>query len=593
MNAPPDRAAPLAEFDEAAARRRAKKDWLRALERTSNVTSESNRTLARIVDEKARETPEAPALVGEETSLTYRALATRIEEVAGWAEARGLAKGDCVALHMTNSPEYAAIWLGLSRVGVVVALVNTQLRGASLAGVIDACAPKFVVADHEGTIALREAGLDRLETTEPNEIACCIGAAQNVVSSHVTLSDVALLVFTSGTTGLPKAARVSHYRIVMWAEWFAGLMDARAHDRLYNCLPMYHSVGGVVAVGAMLASGGATIVRRAFSARMFWTDIAQSGATLFQYIGELCRYLLARAPDNPPQHNLRLICGNGLRGDVWEAFQTRFAIPRILEFYAATEGTFSLFNVEGKPGAIGRTPPFIAHRSPTAIVRFDIETQAPQRAGDGFCLRCMVGETGEAIGRIDGARQGLSSRFEGYTNAGESERKILRNVFEPGDAWFRTGDLMRQDSQGYYIFVDRIGDTFRWKGENVSTSEIAALVCAIPGVADAAVYGVAAPGADGRAGMVSLVVGDDFDLEVFARVTARDMPAYARPIFLRLCKGLPTTGTFRLQKSELQADGFDPTRITDELFVLESASNGYRNLDAPTYDRIMSGAMRL
>jgi fatty-acyl-CoA synthase len=269
---------------------------------------------------------------------------------------------------------------------------------------------------------------------------------------------------------------------------------------MYNCLPMYHSVGGVVATGAVLVAGGAVVIRERFSASRFWDEIARWDCTLFQYIGELCRYLAA-APPHPSEtgHRLRLACGNGLRGDIWEAFQQRFNIPRILEFYAATEGSFSLYNCEGKPGAIGRLPPYLAHRFPVAIVRSDLDTGDVVRGPDGRCLRCAPDEVGEAIGRLSEAGSGTGGRFEGYTDPGATDKKILRNVFAEGDAWYRSGDLMRKDRAGYVYFADRIGDTFRWKGENISTNEVEEIVAHCPDVTDAVVYGVPIPDADGRA----------------------------------------------------------------------------------------------
>src|SRR6201985_3022490 len=244
------------------------------------------------------------------------------------------------------------------------------------------------------------------------------------------------------------------------------------------------------------------------------------------------------------KHRLRLACGNGLRGDVWKEFQARFAIPQVLEFYAATEGNFSLYNVEGKVGAIGRIPAPLAHRFPAAIVKVDPGTGAPLRGDDGLCVGCARNEPGEAIGRIGTADEG-GGRFEGYTDTAETEKKILRDVFARGDAWFRTGDLMRIDEQGFFHFVDRVGDTFRWKGENVATSEVNDAIRDCPSVRDASTFGVAVPGADGRAGMAALVVGDEFDFKTFVEHLSRRLPVYAIPVFVRLCESLDATETFK------------------------------------------------
>jgi fatty-acyl-CoA synthase len=363
---------------------------------------------------------------------------------------------------------------------------------------------------------------------------------------------------------------------------------------MYNCLPMYHSVGGVVATGATLVGGGTVIVRERFSASDFWRDVVAERCTLFQYIGELCRYLVGMPPHpDEGRHELRLCCGNGLRPEVWEPFVTRFRIPEILEYYAATEGSFSLYNCEGRPGSIGRIPPFLRHRTPIALVHLDADTGDPLRDADGRCVPCARGEAGEALGQIRGASGEANGRFEGYADEAASERKILRNVLTAGDAWFRTGDLMRQDAQGYFYFVDRIGDTFRWKGENVSTAEVAAVVSSSPGVTAAAVYGVAVPGAEGRAGMAAVVINEAFSLSAFRRYLCASLPDYARPLFVRIVVHLEVTETFKIKKNELASQGYDPAKISDELYIEDRRQEAYIRLDAVTYDSFLAGQIRV
>ena len=316
--------------------------------------------------------------------------------------------------------------------------------------------------------------------------------------------------------------------------------------------------------------------------------------TLFQYIGELCRYLL-NTPPHPREtaHHIRLCCGNGLRPDVWPEFKARFRIPQILEFYAATEGNVSMFNFEGKPGAVGRLPWFLAHRFPTKLVKFDIEKEQPVRNAEGLCIECEPDEVGEAIGKIINDASKPSSRFEGYASQAETEKKILRDVFEKGDAWFRTGDLMRKDANGFFFFIDRIGDTFRWKGENVATSEISEAVTAYAGVKEANVYGVTIAGKDGRAGMVALVADPSFDLAAFRTYLAGHLPDYARPLFVRFLRELDITGTFKQKKVELVREGFDPGKISDPLYFNDSATRAFVRLDQALHDRIQGGQIRL
>ena len=337
-------------------------------------------------------------------------------------------------------------------------------------------------------------------------------------------------------------------------------------------------------------------MRERFSASRFWQDVRTERCTIFQYIGELCRYLVNSPPGTEQEaagHTLRLACGNGLRAEVWEAFQSRFGIPQVLEYYAATEGTFSLYNCEGRVGSIGRIPPFLSHRYPVALVRSDPASETPLRDSQGRCIRCEPGETGEAIGRIARAAGGPGAQFEGYADPEATHRKVLRDVFEPGDAWYRTGDLMRRDAQGFYYFVDRIGDTFRWKGENVSTTEVASAVASCRGITDVAVYGVAVPGTEGRAGMAALVIGPEFDLEAFHRELTGKLPDYARPLFLRIVSALDVTGTFKLRKQELASQGFDPRQMGDPLYFDSAAKGRYEPLNTELHQRVRQGMERL
>jgi fatty-acyl-CoA synthase len=584
------------------------RDWMRALEATAHIGDEPTRTLPAVIGELARRFGDKTALLSDRETMSFSELAQRMNRYARWALAEGIGPAAPVCLLMPNRPEYLAIWLGIAKVGGVVALLNTNLTGAALAHCIAVAAPGHLIVAAElapafaeaaphlaappkvwlhGEATLPAARIDLIvDTLEGGELTA-------LERREPELADRALCIYTSGTTGLPKAANVSHHRIMMWSAWFAGLADITADDRMYDCLPMYHSVGGIVAIGAALLNGGSVAIQERFSAHQFWDDVARWDCSLFQYIGELCRYLTA-APPQPAEraHRLRLACGNGLAAEVWAAFQQRFAIPRILEFYAATEGNFSLYNVEGKIGAIGRTPGFLMARNPVALVRFDFDAGRPLRGADGFCVRCAVDEPGEAIGRISSGGRDLSARFEGYTSAADTEKKILRNVFAPGDAYMRSGDLMRLDAQGFYSFVDRIGDTFRWKGENVATLEVASALCACPGVAEAVVYGVAVPGAEGRAGMALLGVEGRLDLVALAR-HMRALPDYARPVFLRVRATIETTATFKHKRQDLIEEGFDPARVADPLHVFDRARDTYVPLDGERYARVQRGAMRL
>ena len=541
-------------------------------------------TLPVLVQELGDRHGAKPALLGTDGTLSYRELAERVQYYADWAAARALASGEVVALLMPNCPDYPAIWLGITQMGGVVALLNTNLRGAALLHCIRAAACSHVIAAAGLADAIAPLQDDLPESMEywthgeaahgPFKRIDIADGWAAAPSGHVAernlpgLQDLALLIYTSGTTGLPKAAKVTHGRVMEWSTWFAGMMDTQPDDRLYNCLPMYHSVGGVVAIGAMLVRGGSVVIRERFSASAFWNDIVQTECTIFQYIGELCRYLVQTSPHpGETEHRLRLCCGNGMRADVWTAFQERFKIPRILEFYAATEGNVSLYNCEGKPGAIGRMPAFLGHRLSVALVKCDIATGEILRDEAGYCIPCAADEPGEAIGKIQTAAE---SQFDGYTDPKASAAKTIRDVFAPGDRWFRTGDMMRKDRAGYYYFVDRLGDSYRWKGENVSTAEVAEILGTCPGIQQAVVFGVEVWGNEGKAGMAAITTDADFSWSIFQDFVQQHLPVYARPIFVRHCSSIETTGTFKFKKDALQREGYaqaagEPVWVYDHL----------------------------
>ena len=412
----------------------------------------------------------------------------------------------------------------------------------------------------------------------------------------LTTDDAALFIYTSGTTGLPKAARLTHGRVLRMMLGFSAVAGARASDRMYNCLPMYHTNGGVLAPGIALAAGGSCWIRERFSASAFWSDAIAQKCTTFIYIGEMCRFLVNTPPSAGDRaHEIRFCLGNGLRPDVFAPFQQRFAIPRVIEFYGATEGNTALFNLDSHPGSVGRLPFWAASRFPIKIVAFDVETNTQKRDARGHCIECAVDEVGELIAEIRDDPKMPAARFDGYADPAATKAKVLHDVFKPKDAWFRTGDLMRRDARGYYYFVDRIGDTFRWKGENVSTTEVAETIDSFAGVRELIVYGVAVSGHDGRAGMAALVVEDiaTFDFEGLRAHLAERLPAYARPLFLRFRTDLEMTSTFKPKKTQLVAEGFDPARTAEPVFFDDRGAGAWRPVDAALLDGLDAGTVRL
>lgn len=579
---------------------------VRTLRRVRGIHPSSSRRICDDLEAAADRWRDREALRFEGRSLSYSEMDELANRFARWALESGLKPGDRVALFLPNRIEYLPAWYGLSKVGVVSALINNQLTGQALAHCLALSEAREVIVDPETSPALQEilGELDRvprlwsLESPLPGEgdlsaaLLDLSGAPPPASARYgLTAADTAILIYTSGTTGLPKAARMTHVRVQLYMRGFAGATGARPRDRIYVALPLYHATGGLCGMGAALLNGACVVLKPRFSATQFWEDIRREGCTQFVYIGELCRYL-ANQPPHPDErsHGLRLAFGNGLRPDVWNTVLDRFGLPSVLEFYGSTEGNVSLFNFDGRPGAIGRVPGFLKGRFNGRIVRFDYDAELPLRGPDGFCLEADPGEAGECLGRIDVADP--RAQFTGYLDPAASEKKVLRNVFAPGDAWFRTGDLLRQDADGYVYFVDRVGDTYRWKGENVSTAEVALRLNEAPGVLEANVYGVSVPGAEGRAGMAALVTSSDFDIAILAARIAADLPEYARPAFLRLQPELAVTGTFKQRKADLVAEGFDPARVQGSLYF-RAGDGGYRPLDAIAFEGIISGKLRV
>ncbi|MEO0591401.1 MAG: long-chain-acyl-CoA synthetase [Pseudomonadota bacterium] len=548
--------------------------------------------------------PDQAAFVFEGETTTYRAFDERANTVAHWALAQGLKPGDAVALIMENTPDYPAIWYGLSKVGVVAALINTNLEGEGLAHCISIVDSKAVIAsgvqasramavapsvsndlkvwDMDGEAGEDLAGaLASQPTTRPDKS----------IRAHITNADNVLFIYTSGTTGLPKAAKISHMRLRGTARFANILGGVEAGDRVYNTLPLYHMTGGCMGTAGALTYGATIILRRKLSVTGFWEDVADYGANKFVYIGELCRYLL-NAPAHPRErdHKLELGFGNGLRGEVWGPFVERFGVGEMREFYGSTEGNVSFMNLDGTVGSIGRLPSYMEKRIGVKIVKFDVIEEEPIRGPDGFCQPADPDEPGEALGRI-----GTSGReaFKGYHDKKATEQKILTDVFEIGDKWFRTGDLVRRDADGYVYFVDRIGDTYRWKGENVATNEVSDVVSKYPGIETANAYGVEVPGADGRAGMVAVTVHDGFEMSGLAEHCKEHLPPYAVPLFVRVQPQAQTTGTFKFRKVELVKDGFDLAKIEDPVWFLEPGSPEFVRMGDAHQERIAAGEYRL
>jgi fatty-acyl-CoA synthase len=590
---------------------RLKREWRyvrglsRTLSRVKSIAPDSPNLICDDLQAAVERWRNSQAITFEGRSVTYGEMDAIANRFAHWAKGVGLRRGQTVALFMPNRLEYFCVWYGLSKIGVVTALINNQLSGLPLAHCLNISQASHVIVDSE-TAPVFEAAKPLVERRllewvlgpahgDQRDLvqalkSCSQLPPDRIVREEMRGRDTALLIFTSGTTGMPKAARITHVRAQLYMRGFAGSTGAKASDRIYVTLPLYHATGGLCALGAAFLNGGSVFLRRKFSASHFWPEVVEEGCTMFVYIGELCRYLVNQDPvAAETKHKIRLAFGNGLRPDVWPTLKSRFRIPEILEFYGSTEGNVSLFNFDGREGSIGRVPKWLRKRFNARLVQFDVEAEKEVRGPDGFCVEAGPGQIGECVGLIGGDARG---EYTGYVDKQASEKKVLRDVFEKGDAWFATGDLMRTDADGYFYFIDRIGDTFRWKGENVSTNEVAERLQACKGVEEATVYGVEVDGADGRAGMAALVVDKDFDIKAFGAHVEGELPSYAQPLFLRILPEIATTGTFKVRKMDLVADGYDPAKIKGPLYF-HDPKRSYVKVTKGVFDKIAQGAVRV
>ena len=580
---------------------------LRMLRSVKDVDAASNHLIADELERRVDQFGGNLAFIEGDREWSYDDMETYANRVAAWADAQGLGQGDTVAIFARNRLEYIPLWFGLSKLGVIPALLNYQLAGKALAHCVNISETSHVIVDVDmseqwsaaktqikgapkvwaafGEIAGYDSFDQAIGDLVPNRPA-------RSARHGLTAGGLAIKMFTSGTTGLPKAAKVTHVRAQNYLRGMGRGAKAGPTDRMLMVLPMYHATGGLVGAGAALSYGGAVIIIPKFSASKFWDDAVKYQATMFTYVGELCRFLLSQpANENERKHKISWILGNGLRPDVWEGFVSRFDIPHVIEFYGATEGNVSLINVDGPVGAVGRVPKYLSWKFNIDIIRYDVETGKNPRGADGFCVREDVGEVGEMIGEI--RNDDPRFRFEGYGTKEDTQKKILRDVFKKGDAWFRTGDLMKRDTEGYYYFIDRVGDTFRWKAENVATGEVAAVLSTFPGVTQANVYGVAVPGYDGRAGMASIVSEGEPDLATLKQHVENNLPHYAQPVFLRLSRESDTTSTFKFKKTNLVKAGFDPAKVSDPIYYADGQTGSYKPVDADVFSAIHDGSIRL
>lgn len=557
------------------------------------------RTAGHVVREQAERIPDRPFLRFENETVSFGEYNAGVNRFANALRRAGIERGAPVALMMENSPAFLMAEGAMAKVGCIGALINTNLRGVALTHVLRASGAKIVLADAASCPGLLEApeiadftvyamaSEQELAGTAFRSLPAALeeaGAAEAEIAD-TKVSDVFLYIYTSGTTGYPKPTIIRHSRFTMGGHSLKTLLGLEPGDCSYAPTPLYHGYSNFVGFAPALHAGSSFASRRKFSASHFLEDARRHGVTHFMYVGELCRYLLRQPPSaHDRDHKIRCASGSGLRPDIWSEFVARFGVTRIIETYGQTEANLSLMNRRGRPGSVGRSAPFT--HAQLKLVRYDAGRGEPQRGADGFLIECAPGESGELLSLV---AANTTMSFDGYVDKRHNEQKLVRDCFVAGDCYVRTGDLLRRDRASYYYFVDRIGDTFRWKGENVATQEVAELLNGAPGVSETAVYGVRVPGTDGRAGMALVVLapGASFDPKSYFEFTERALPPYARPLFVRIGEAMDVTGTLKHTKLRLQEEGYDPGRISDPLWFRSGGT--YVPLDAALKARIDRG----
>ncbi|MDG1113803.1 MAG: long-chain-acyl-CoA synthetase [Pseudomonadales bacterium] len=546
------------------------------------------------------------AIVFEGQEVTWAEFNALANQYAHYLKSQGVQRGDTVSVIMENRIEFLALLVGVNKIGVTAGLINTNLTGKPLihcitvthskkcifgsevSGALNEVKDELGLTEGEDYFEIPDGGLDATTNWAKNlsEGAAAERSDNPEETNLITLGEVALYIFTSGTTGLPKAAVLSNRRYLTSADMAAMAgFKCTEKDRMYICLPLYHGTGLMVGAGAAMVSGASMFIRRKFSASNFLPEVRAHGCTLLVYIGELCRYLSnteAQAGDD--KNPLRSMMGNGMRPDVWLGFKKRFGISRIAEFYGASEGNVAFANLMNRDCTVGMTS------AEVALVEYDVDNDEIVRDAAGRCVLVKPGDPGLLLGKIT-----EDTVFEGYTDPEATEKKIVRSALENDDAWFNSGDLMRTVDVGFtlgyphYQFVDRVGDTFRWKSENVSTNEVGEIINGFDQIKFCNVYGVEIPGTDGRAGMAAVTLQDGvsaLDVEAFSTFLRSELPGYAVPLFVRIQPDIDVTGTFKMVKGDLRKQAYDIRSFEDPVYALLPGSDRYAPFDLEMLEKI-------
>jgi len=583
-----------------------------------------NLTVPKMFFKTVQKFPNRVLFYFQDQTWTFQQVEELSNQIAHFFLKEGFERGDTVAVFMENRPEFVCTWLGLAKIGVIPALINYNLRQEPLFHTIQVAKCKAVIYGSELSQSVAEIFGLLINGSRFSFPTYCTGSREEnsilstkvpgtknldlcteqqsvlpvdkTIQDSINFKDKLMFIYTSGTTGMPKAAVIKHARYILAGGGLTIMIGVKKDDVVYCPLPLYHSVGGMISLSGCMNHGISMVMRDKFSASSYWKDCVKYNVTAAQYIGEICRYLLNTPEcEQEGQHRVRLMFGNGLRPEIWEDFIHRFNIPNIAEFYGSTEGNSNILNFDNTVGAVGFVPVLFSSILPLGPIKVDEDGNAIRDPQTGLCIRCKPGEPGEFVGIIQ--QNHPVREFTGYSDKESTQRKVLSDVWRKGDQCFRSGDILVSDKYGYLYFKDRKGDTFRWKGENVSTAEVEGVISKVSGLTDVVVYGVKVPDCDGRVGMAAIVEqaesGSLVDLENLAKNVIVKLPNYARPIFVRVVPELDMTGTYKLKKREMQLEGYDPNTIEDKMYFLDQKEKKYVPLTPELYQKITEKKVRL
>ena len=576
---------------------------LKGVYHLATAKPEKYQSLGRMFEIRAAQHPDHLFLRYEDKQYTYQQFNQWSNQIAHYLDSTGIKNGDVVALMMENRPETLACVLAITKLGAIVSMINTTQRDDVLLHSLTTVTPNAAIIGEECMNAFAEVNdqinkpaefkqffmADHSSKPAPSGFTDLANAAQSastdnpVSSQKIQMKQTAYYIFTSGTTGLPKASILTHFRWIKAMGAFGlSAFRIRQNDVFYVCLPLYHNNALTVSWGSIVGAGATMVLARKFSASRFWDDCRHYGVTAFCYIGELCRYLLNQPEqENDRNHNVRVMGGNGLRPDIWMKFKQRFGVAQIMELYGASECNIAFVNSLNLDMTAGYCPMSFE------VIKYDIEQDAPILNDDGFMIPVDKGETGLLIAEVT-----ERSPYEGYTNAKANQSKVMHSVFKTGDTYFNSGDLVQKQGYKHVAFVDRLGDTFRWKGENVATTEVEEVANQFPQIEHSVVYGVQIPNTDGRAGMAAITLStpiDQFDTKTFTDHVKNKLPNYAVPIFIRIRPQQEITGTFKYKKGTLKNDGFDYESFNEPVFVLLPGEAYYQRIDSQLNQELKKG----